>query len=97
VVVGRPKSLWDSYIVGFPSLWKTYATSGTCAGTRRVPAVICPEALTRLDAGIATKRLIFWQQSYAVRSTDMLDIILVAGALGFFALSVGYTIACDRL
>jgi len=27
----------------------------------------------------------------------MLDIILVAVALGFFALSVGYTIACDRL
>jgi len=27
----------------------------------------------------------------------MLDIILVAGVLGFFALSVGYTIACDRL
>jgi len=32
-----------------------------------------------------------------VRSTDMLDIILVAGVLGFFAVSVGYAIACDRL
>jgi len=27
----------------------------------------------------------------------MLDIMLVAAAVGFFALSVGYTIACDRL
>jgi hypothetical protein len=27
----------------------------------------------------------------------MLDLILVAAALAFFALSVGYTIACDRL
>jgi len=27
----------------------------------------------------------------------MLDVILVAAAVGFFALSVGYTIACDRL
>jgi hypothetical protein len=27
----------------------------------------------------------------------MLDVILLAAALGFFALSVGYTIACDRL
>ncbi len=27
----------------------------------------------------------------------MLDVILLAVALGFFALSVGYTIACDRL
>jgi len=27
----------------------------------------------------------------------MLDLIMLAVALGFFALSVGYTIACDRL
>jgi len=31
------------------------------------------------------------------RSTHMLDVILVAAAVAFFALSVGYTIACDRL
>jgi hypothetical protein len=31
------------------------------------------------------------------RSTTMLDIIMLAIGLGFFALSVGYTIACDRL
>jgi hypothetical protein len=29
--------------------------------------------------------------------SSMLDIILLAIGLGFFALSVGYTIACDRL
>jgi len=27
----------------------------------------------------------------------MLDLVMLAVALGFFALSVGYTIACDRL
>jgi hypothetical protein len=27
----------------------------------------------------------------------MLDIVMLAIGLGFFALSVGYTIACDRL
>jgi hypothetical protein len=27
----------------------------------------------------------------------MLDLIMLALALGFFALSIGYTIACDRL
>jgi len=27
----------------------------------------------------------------------MMDLIVIAIALGFFALSVGYTIACDRL
>src|SRR5262249_9989624 len=31
------------------------------------------------------------------RITHMLDVILVAAAIGFFALSVGYTIVCDRL
>jgi hypothetical protein len=34
---------------------------------------------------------------FIARSIHMLDIILVAAALGFFALSIGYTIACDRL
>jgi hypothetical protein len=28
---------------------------------------------------------------------QMLDLILLAVGLGFFALAVGYTIACDRL
>ena len=28
---------------------------------------------------------------------SMLDVIMLAIGLGFFALSVGYTIACDRL
>jgi len=27
----------------------------------------------------------------------MMDLIMIAIALGFFALSVGYTIACDQL
>jgi len=27
----------------------------------------------------------------------MLDVIMLAIALGLFAISVGYTIACDRL
>jgi hypothetical protein len=31
------------------------------------------------------------------RSIPMLDVIVLAVGLGFFALSVGYTIACDRL
>jgi hypothetical protein len=34
---------------------------------------------------------------FIAREHPMLDVILVAVALGFFALSIGYTIACDRL
>lgn len=31
------------------------------------------------------------------RSISMLDVIMLALGLGFFALSVGYAYACDRL
>jgi hypothetical protein len=31
------------------------------------------------------------------REHPMMDLIMISIALGFFALSVGYTIACDRL
>ncbi len=31
------------------------------------------------------------------RSIHMLDIVMLAIALVFFVLSVGYTVACDRL
>jgi hypothetical protein len=31
------------------------------------------------------------------RSPEMLDVVMLAVGLGFFALSVGYAMACDRL
>jgi hypothetical protein len=31
------------------------------------------------------------------RSTKMLDVVMLAIGLGFFALSVGYAMACDQL
>jgi len=31
------------------------------------------------------------------KDSSMLDVLMVALALGFFALSVGYAYACDRL
>jgi hypothetical protein len=36
-------------------------------------------------------------ESSITRSIHMLDIVMLAIALVFFALSVGYTVACDRL
>jgi hypothetical protein len=33
----------------------------------------------------------------APKEASMLDLIMLAIGLAFFALSVGYTIACDRL
>jgi hypothetical protein len=31
------------------------------------------------------------------RSTPMLDVLMLALALGFFAAAIGYTYACERL
>ena len=31
------------------------------------------------------------------REASMLDVIFVLGGLAFFAISVGYTVLCDRL
>jgi hypothetical protein len=39
----------------------------------------------------------FLRQPSIARSIHMLDIVMLAIALVFFALSVGYTVACDRL
>jgi hypothetical protein len=36
-------------------------------------------------------------ERFIARSIHMLDIVMLAIALVFFVLSVGYTVACDRL
>jgi hypothetical protein len=38
-----------------------------------------------------------WRAAGAGRSAEMLDVVMLAIGLGFFALSVGYAMACDRL
>jgi hypothetical protein len=35
--------------------------------------------------------------AHAARSIPMMDVVMLAIGLGFFALSVGYVVACDRL
>jgi len=48
------------------------------------------------EAAFSSKGLA-WLARDAPGKASMLDIIMLAIGLGFFALSVGYTIACDRL
>jgi hypothetical protein len=38
-----------------------------------------------------------WRRIRRRKEHPMLDLVLLALGLGFFALSVGYTVACDRL
>jgi hypothetical protein len=40
--------------------------------------------------GSSAERTLAWR-------IPMLDLILIAAGLAFFALSVGYVVACDRL
>jgi hypothetical protein len=46
---------------------------------------------------VAARRASHGTARSAPREALMLDLMLLAIGLGFFALSVGYTIACDRL
>jgi hypothetical protein len=43
------------------------------------------------------ERLLSFFRGARCKEHPMLDAIVLAIGLGFFALSVGYTIACDRL
>jgi hypothetical protein len=36
-------------------------------------------------------------QELSARSTSMMDVVMIAIGLVFFALSIGYVYACDRL
>jgi hypothetical protein len=52
--------------------------------------------LTRLNA-LTCSRPILNSSGPAAEGFRMLDVVMLAIGLGFFALSIGYTIACDRL
>jgi hypothetical protein len=43
------------------------------------------------------ERRLFVGLNWLFGSTPMLDVVMLAIGLGFFALSVGYCYACDRL
>jgi len=53
--------------------------------------------LIQINALVCKQMLSVCGAAGAGRSTEMLDIIMLAIGLGFFALSVGYAMACDQL
>jgi hypothetical protein len=53
--------------------------------------------LTWTNALVCKQTLAVDGAAGAGRSTEMLDVVMLAIGLGFFALSVGYAIACDHL
>jgi hypothetical protein len=61
---------------------------------KRIPTL---RILIRINAEECKWTLAGYGAVGAGRSTEMLDVIMLAIGLGFFALSVGYTMACDQL
>ena len=63
-----------------------------CLTWQVVPCREAPAPPQRQD--VAARR---WVNIGAPEGATMLDLIMLAIGLGFFALSIGYTYACDRL
>jgi hypothetical protein len=61
-----------------------------------VPARV-PELKPAHCIGVQAHACLRRRSGRAGGSTEMLDIIMLAIGLGFFALSVGYAMACDQL
>jgi hypothetical protein len=91
--VVRRQFLCLSYTEAFPLLSKTYAASHTWLAR-------CPRGLLKLiliNASVCKQRLAFMRRGRHRRRAEMSDLIMLALGLGFFALSVGYAMACDQL
>jgi hypothetical protein len=88
------RSIWDSYKDTAGSVSKTYGLRGTYALQHRVPHVLPfkPDQ----DAPLAREQSPFLQ-SACRKEHFMMDVTMLAIGFVFFALSVGYVLACDRL
>jgi hypothetical protein len=91
-----PVSTWQPRLYENPILQlsgpsRTTMPQMSRLGPARVPELDLAQCIDR--AG----RCRFYAVPRAPEGCGMLDFIMLAIGLGFFALSVGYTIACDRL
>jgi hypothetical protein len=89
----------DSYAASLASISISYAQVrkyppvATQDDTRSLPT----EPLTGVKAERASDRLLGYGPQTAQGAKPMLDVILLAVGLGFFALSIAYAFGCDRL
>ena len=67
----------------------------------RGPVKRCSGCLTKINAAVAAKEksnsVASWHGQPPQEFVTMLDILMIAIILGFFALSVAYAYACDEL
>ena len=89
----RRRPLWDSYKDAAGTVSKTYAASGSYSATKsRNGCFAAPSSPIYRNAPTA-----FGAANVCRKEHPMMDFIMLGLGLGFFALSVGYTVACDRL
>jgi hypothetical protein len=92
---GGPFHLCDLYKVTPPPFSISYASVG------KYPQPATAEHCAyRPDQASAVGRLSARCDAHIARNNamlDVLDVILLAGGVGFFALSIAYALACDRL
>ncbi|HUI96783.1 MAG TPA: hypothetical protein VLX44_13580 [Xanthobacteraceae bacterium] len=88
------RSLWDSYKDAAGPVSKSYVLRGTYAPQHRVRNVSPFEP--DQDAPLAREHPATLQ-SACRKEHPMMDVVMLAIAFVFFALSVGYVLACDRL
>jgi hypothetical protein len=85
-----PPSLWDLYTIAPASLSISYAALD------KYPHAKHPPALRQINAASSVQVAVRLAEGYR-KEQRMLDLILLALGLGFFALSVAYAFGCDRL
>ena len=86
--------IWNLYKAVFASVSISYARRGKCAlPTTAKRDRILIEVKVSHAVGRSTGRS---RRAYR-KEQPMLDVILLAGGLGFFALSIAYAFGCDRL
>jgi hypothetical protein len=92
--IPHARSIWDSYKDATGSVSKTYGLRGTYALQHRVRHVSPFEP--NEDAPLAREPPVTLQ-SVRRKEHSMMDVVMLAIGFVFFALSVGYVLACDRL
>jgi len=87
------RPLWDSYKDAAGAVSKTYGASGRYSATKsRNGCFAAPSSPIYRNAPTA-----FGAANVCRKELPMMDVLMLAMGLAFFALSVGYTVACDRL
>ena len=90
------RNLWFLYKDAAASVSKTYAPNGTYA-LHKSRRGRCLAELTQVNAAPSRQIILPRLPALRIKEHVMMDVIMLAIGFGLFAVSVGYTIACDRL